>query len=100
MADSNHITANPVAQTANPQEPSPRLSRELAVSRRDVLSFRTNHAAMSFGCVLDERSMSSGGSIQAVRPSSLAVVRQHDFAALNPDPGPRRTVLHGPHGSG
>jgi LuxR family maltose regulon positive regulatory protein len=33
-----------------------------------------------------------------VHPSSLAVVRQHDFAALNP--GPRRTVLHGPHVSG
>jgi LuxR family maltose regulon positive regulatory protein len=35
-----------------------------------------------------------------VRPSSLAVVRQHEFAVLNPDPGPRRTVLRGPHGSG
>jgi hypothetical protein len=37
-----------------PAEPSLRPSRELAVSRRDLLSFRTNHAAMSFSCLLDE----------------------------------------------
>jgi LuxR family maltose regulon positive regulatory protein len=75
-------------------------SRELAVSRRALLSFQTNHAAMSFSRLLDERSMSSGGSIQAVRQSSLAVVRQHDSTALNRDSRPRRTALHGPHGSG
>src|SRR6202030_4025826 len=45
-------------------------------------------------------SMSSGGSIQAVRHSSLAVIRQHDSTALNRDSGPRLTALHGPHGSG
>ncbi len=32
--------------------------------------------------------------------SSLAVVRQHDSTALNRDSRPRRTALHGPHGSG
>jgi LuxR family transcriptional regulator, maltose regulon positive regulatory protein len=57
------------------------------VSRRVLLSFRTNHAAMSSSC-LDERSVSSGGSIQAMRQSSLAVVRQHDFIALNRDSRP------------
>jgi LuxR family transcriptional regulator, maltose regulon positive regulatory protein len=61
------------------------------VSRRDLLSFRTNHA-VSFSCLLDERSTSSGGLIQAVRQSSLAVVRQHDSTALNRDSGPRRTA--------
>jgi LuxR family transcriptional regulator, maltose regulon positive regulatory protein len=70
------------------------------VSRRDLLSFRTNHAAKSFSCLLDERPMSSGGSIQAVRQSSLAVVRQHDSTALSRDSRPRRTALHGPYGSG
>jgi LuxR family transcriptional regulator, maltose regulon positive regulatory protein len=111
MADSNQISSNPPAQTAVPRcvlaagvnvpaEPSLPPSRELAVSRRDLLSFRTNHAAMSFSCLLDERSMSSGGSIQAVRQSSLAVVRQHDSSALNRDSRPRHTVLDGPHGSG
>ena len=69
-------------------------SRELAVSRRDLLSSRTNHAT-SF-IYLDERSMSSGGSIQAVRRSSLAVVRPHDYTALNRDSRPRRTAFHGP----
>jgi LuxR family transcriptional regulator, maltose regulon positive regulatory protein len=101
MADSNPITLNPVVQTADSQrvlaDGTP--SRERAVSRRDLLSFRTNHAAMSFSC-LDGRSMSSGGSIQAVRTSSLAVVRQHDSAALNRTSRPRHTALHGPHSSG
>src|ERR1700679_710320 len=83
-----------------PADPSLPPSRELAVSRRDLLSFRTNHAAMSFSCLLDKRSMSSGGSMQAVRQSSLAVVRQHDSTALNRDSRPRHTVLDGPHGSG
>jgi LuxR family transcriptional regulator, maltose regulon positive regulatory protein len=56
---------------------------------------------MAFSCLLDERSMSSGGPIQAVRQSSLAVVRQHDSTALNRDSSrPRLTALHGPHGSG
>jgi ATP/maltotriose-dependent transcriptional regulator MalT len=79
-----------------PTEPSLRPSRELAVSRRVLLSYGTNHAAMS-SCLVDERSMSSGGSIQAVRQSSLAVVRQHD--SLNRDSRPRGTALQGPHGS-
>jgi ATP/maltotriose-dependent transcriptional regulator MalT len=70
------------------------------VSPRVLLSFRTNHAVMSFSRPLDERSMPSGGSIQAVRRSSLAVVRQHDSTALNRDSGLWRTALHGPHGSG
>ena len=52
------------------------------------------------GCLLDERSVSSGGSIQAVRQSSLAVVRHHDSTALNRDSHPRRTALYGSHGSG
>jgi LuxR family transcriptional regulator, maltose regulon positive regulatory protein len=70
-----------------PQEPFLRPSRELAVSRRVLLSLRTNHAGMSSSC-LDERSISSGGSIQTVRQSSLAVVRQHDSTALNRDSRP------------
>jgi len=82
-----------------PAEPSLRPSRELAVSSRDLLSFQTNHAAKSFSC-LDERSISSGGSIQAVRTSSLAVVQQHDSATLNRDSRPRHTAPHGSHGSG
>ncbi len=56
-------------------------------------------AAISFSRRLDEQSMSSGGSIQAVHRSSLAVVRQHDFAALSRDSRPQRTALRGPHGS-
>jgi hypothetical protein len=75
-------------------------SRELAVKRDVVLSFQTNHAAMSFGCLLDERSISSRGSTQAVRQSSLAVVRQHDSTVLIRDSRPRHTALQGPHGSG
>jgi LuxR family transcriptional regulator, maltose regulon positive regulatory protein len=66
------------------------------VSRDVLLSFQTNHAAKSFSCLLDERSISSGGSIQAVRQSSLAVVRQHDSGALNWDSRPRHIALHGP----
>src|SRR6202041_2871886 len=83
-----------------PADPSLPPSRELAVSRRDLLSFRTNHAGISFSCLLDKRSTSSGGSMQAVRQSSLAVVRQHDSTALNRDSRPRHSVLDGPHGSG
>jgi LuxR family transcriptional regulator, maltose regulon positive regulatory protein len=70
------------------------------VSRRDLLSFRTNHAATSFSWLLDERSIYSGGSIQAVRQSSLAVVRQHDSTGLNRGSRPRHTALHRPNGSG
>jgi LuxR family maltose regulon positive regulatory protein len=70
------------------------------VSRRDLLSVGTNHAAISFSCLLDERSMSPGGSIQAVRQSSLAVIRQHDSTALNRDSRPRHTALRGPLSSG
>src|SRR6202522_3256348 len=52
---------------------------------------------MSRSC-LDERSMfmSLGGSIKAVRQSSLAVVQQYDSSALNRDSHLRRTVFHGP----
>ena len=57
------------------------------MSRRDLLSFRTDHAALSFSR-LAERPISSGGSIHAVRQSSLAVVRQHDSSALNRDSRP------------
>jgi LuxR family transcriptional regulator, maltose regulon positive regulatory protein len=99
MADSNRITLNPVAQNIiDARLPAPGPSRELAVSRQDLLSFRTNHAAMS-SCLLAERSIASGGSIQTVRHSSLAVVRQHDSTALNQDSPPRGTAFHGPHGS-
>jgi LuxR family maltose regulon positive regulatory protein len=63
-------------------------SGEAAVSRRDLFSFRSNHAVMSFDCLLDERSMSSGGSSQ-VRQTSLAVVRQHDYTTLNRESRPR-----------
>jgi ATP/maltotriose-dependent transcriptional regulator MalT len=66
------------------------------VSRRDLISLRSNHTVVSFHC-LDERSMSSGGSSQPVRQSSLAVFRQHDHTTLNRDSRPR---THGPHGSG
>jgi LuxR family transcriptional regulator, maltose regulon positive regulatory protein len=68
------------------------------VSRQDLLSFRTNRAAMS-SRLLDERSTASGGSIQTVRHSSLAVVRQHDSTALNQDSRPRGTAFHGPDSS-
>jgi LuxR family maltose regulon positive regulatory protein len=66
------------------------------VSARVLLSSRTNHAAMSFSRRLDERSLSSGGSIQAVRQSSLALVRQDESTALNRDSHPRPTALHVP----
>jgi len=65
------------------------------VSRRDLLLFRNSDVGMSRSC-LDERSMSLGGSIQAVRPSSPAVIRQYDSPALNRDSHLRRTVFHGP----
>jgi ATP/maltotriose-dependent transcriptional regulator MalT len=118
MADGNDMTSNLPAQTANAQRAlpddtsgivsfgpyaaaiGPRPSGEPAVSRHDVFSFRTNLAATSFGRLLDERSMHSGGTIQAVRRSSLAVVRQHDSTALNRDSRLRPTVLHRPHGGG
>jgi LuxR family transcriptional regulator, maltose regulon positive regulatory protein len=87
MPDSKQITVNPPARTANPQRVL-HPSRELAVSRRVLPSFQTSHAAKSFNC-LDERSISSGGSIQAVRQSSFAVVRQHDSPALNGNPNSR-----------
>jgi ATP/maltotriose-dependent transcriptional regulator MalT len=93
MIGSNKTTANPLAQTANPQRASLPASREPAVSPRDLLSFQTNHAAKAFSCLLDERSISLGGSIQAVRTSSLAVVRQNDSTALNRDSRPRHTAL-------
>jgi LuxR family maltose regulon positive regulatory protein len=89
MADTGPLSSSP--ESAKPP------SRERAVSRDVLLSFRSNHAAMSFNR-LDERSVSLGGSIQAMRQSSLAVVRQHDFAARNPDTGPRHTALRG-HGA-
>jgi LuxR family maltose regulon positive regulatory protein len=41
--------------------------------------------------------MSLGGSIQAMGPSSLAVVRAHNFANPNGDSRPWRTVLQSPH---
>jgi ATP/maltotriose-dependent transcriptional regulator MalT len=44
--------------------------------------------------------MSSGGSVQAVRQSYLAVVRHHDSAALNREIHPWRTARHSPHARG
>jgi LuxR family transcriptional regulator, maltose regulon positive regulatory protein len=82
-----------------PAESSLPPSRELAVSRCDLLSAATNHAAMPVSRLLDERFMSSGGSIQAVRQSSLAVIRQHDSAAVSRDSRPRDAVLRGSPGS-
>jgi ATP/maltotriose-dependent transcriptional regulator MalT len=79
-----------------PAEPSLPSSRELAVSRRVLLSSRTNHAAMSFSCRLNERSMSSGDSSQTVRQSSLALVRQDDSTAPNRDSRQWRNALQGP----
>jgi LuxR family transcriptional regulator, maltose regulon positive regulatory protein len=70
------------------------------VSRRELLSFQTNHAAKSFSCLLDERSISLGGSIQAVRQSHQAVVRQQDSTALNRDSRPRHTALQVQPGRG
>jgi LuxR family maltose regulon positive regulatory protein len=70
------------------------------VSRRVLPSFQINHAGMSFNCLLDQRSMSSGGSIQAVRQTSLAVVRRHDSTAPNRESRLGRTALYGPHGIG
>jgi ATP/maltotriose-dependent transcriptional regulator MalT len=64
------------------------------VSRRDLLLFRNHDAGMSRSC-LDERSMSLGDSIHAVRQPSLAVVRQYDSTALSRDSHPQRTALHG-----
>src|SRR5271156_2037455 len=113
MADSTQNTSIPLAQTANPQRvcalrkalsqeaaenqsevASTPPSRELAVSRRGLASSQANHAGTSFNRLIDERSMSPGASIQAVRPSSLAVVRPSDSAGLNRDSRPRPTALH------
>jgi LuxR family transcriptional regulator, maltose regulon positive regulatory protein len=66
------------------------------VSRRALVSFRTNHAGMSGTCLLDERSISSGGSVQAVRQSSLAIVGPHDSATLNRDSRQRPSAHHDP----
>jgi len=71
MTDTMQITVNRLVQTAVPAEScSLPPSRELTVSRRDLPSFRTNYAARSCGR-RDERSMSSGASMQAVCRSSL-----------------------------
>jgi LuxR family transcriptional regulator, maltose regulon positive regulatory protein len=53
------------------------------VSRPDLHSFPPNQAA------------TKGGSIQPVRPSSLAVVRRQDSAAQNQDSRPVRIALYG-----
>src|SRR6201996_6554265 len=50
---------------------------------------------MSSSCLLDERSMSSGGSILAVRRSSCAVVRQGDATTPTRDFGSGSTALQG-----
>ncbi len=75
-----------------PAEPSLYPSRELAVSRRALVSFRINHAGAFGPCLLDEQPTTSGGSVQAVHQSSLAVVRPYDSATLTRDSRPRRTV--------
>ena len=82
MADGNPMSPDQSALSANPS-PSAPPSRELAVSRCVLLSFRTNHAVAS-GNSPDELSMSSGGLIQTVHRSSLA---------LNRELGPRRAAL-------
>jgi ATP/maltotriose-dependent transcriptional regulator MalT len=76
-----------------PAAPALPPSRELAVSRRALVSFRTNHPATPCGSRLDERSINSGGSTQTVRQSSLAIVRQHDSTALNRDSYAGRPAL-------
>jgi ATP/maltotriose-dependent transcriptional regulator MalT len=68
-------------------------SREPAVSRRALPSFELNHAAMRIGRLDDGRFLSWGGSLQAVRQSSLAIVRQRDSTALNRDFRPGCTAL-------
>jgi DNA-binding CsgD family transcriptional regulator len=100
MAENDQSSSNLLEETANPGWPVPMASRELAVSRRGLFSLPANHAVTSFSRLLDERSMSSGGSIQAVRQSSLAVVQRHDSIAPGRDSRPQGTVLRGPHGSG
>src|SRR5580658_9339900 len=66
------------------------------------MSYATSESTTQEGLatVPDGRSISSGGSIRVMRRSSLAVVPQHDPAALNRDSRPRRTALHGPHAVG
>jgi LuxR family maltose regulon positive regulatory protein len=88
MADPDDSTSNPLAQMATAQ-PAAR-SRECAVSRRVLPSLQANHA-VSFNCLFDERSMTSGGLVQAVRQSS---------AALNRDFRPGRIALLRPHSIG
>src|SRR5271156_2141660 len=49
---------------------------------------------MAFSCLLDERSMSSGGSIQAVHRSSCSAVRQDDSTIRNRDSRLLSAALH------
>jgi len=108
MADRDQSISNPLAQTAPaerlfpdvPEKSSLRPSGELAVSRCGLLSFRSDHTVTSFSCLSDEQTMSSGGSIQAMRRASIAVVQQHDSIAPNRDSCLRRTALHGLYGIG
>jgi LuxR family transcriptional regulator, maltose regulon positive regulatory protein len=76
-----------------------RPSGELTVSHSGIRSFQSNRAEMSSSRMLDKRSVFSGGSIQAVRRSSLAVVRRHDSGALSLDFQPQRTSINGSDGS-
>jgi ATP/maltotriose-dependent transcriptional regulator MalT len=75
MADSNRIAMN------LPADSSERPSRELAVSPDILLSFPNN------------RSVATGGSTQAVRQSSLAVVRRNDSSVLNRGSRPRHAAF-------
>lgn len=97
MAGGDQITSNPdrTCRRDDQQSAAQRPSRELAVSLPDLLSFRANHAEISFNCLLEEGSMSSQGPIHAVCRSSLAVVQQHHPAAQSRDYRPRDTALHG-----
>jgi len=67
-------------------------AREPAVSCDVLVSCRTGQAA-SHSCLIDKRFRSSGGSIQAVRSSSLALVRQYDSAVPNGEPRERCMTL-------
>ena len=57
------------------------------MSRDVLLSCRNNHA-VSLSRLIDERSICSGGAIQAVRSSSLALVRQYDSSSGSQAGGP------------
>jgi ATP/maltotriose-dependent transcriptional regulator MalT len=58
------------------------------VSHRVLLSSRSNDEVIALSCLLDERSISSGGSIQALHRSSYAVVHRAESKTLDRDEKP------------